>query len=300
MKSSKLSLRQALGWIALATLCVSGSATLGVLYYRSIRERQANDDAYRVVALIQSTPHPETLKTVYLAELLNLSQDRPTNLYCFNAREAQRKLLAHPVIQSAKVFKIRPGTIHVDYALRQPVAFLLDYTNTALDAEGFSFPFHPFFTPKRLPEIYFGIAQNPDETFSGGAWGTQIQGKKAEIALELLETWSKHYCSERTHLKRIDLSRTQRLSCGKKQIIVVVEEHVECEEGGHSVLCVFPFILRLGCEDYLQGLANYAVLRESLMRQRMDIVDITDETPAVLQRPVTVVDLRLPQLAFYR
>ena len=138
----------ALFYIFLSIVCVSGSSLLTWLYYQHMEEAQKRDPSNTILALVQTTPEPESLPTVYLAELLGLSVDHPTNLYAFKGKEAEQKLMRSPLIKEAAVRKIRPGTIHVDYRLRTPAAFLADYTNTVIDEKELFFLTSLFFQIK--------------------------------------------------------------------------------------------------------------------------------------------------------
>ncbi len=294
--SDKIPIQRGVVWILLSVMLISGSAVLAFLYYRHIKELYGRDAKYRIVALVQTTPEKETLKTSYLAELLDLSIDKPTNLYRFNAGDARSKLLANPLIKEAKVKKIRPGTVYIDYILRKPVAFLTDYTNTAVDAEGVLFPVKPFFTPKKWPDIYLGLEDSADRPHPDKIWGTSLKSKQTELALSLLDYITKYCSSEKSRLQRIDVSQAYASSCGQRQIVIVMEDRIEQKINGRMALCILPRILRLGTDNYLQGLANYLVLRDHLM-QRM--IQNLDEQTVIKQKPI-VIDLRLSQLAFIR
>lgn len=296
--SGKIPFKTALTWILISVVVTSGLALLSMLYYRHVSNMHTQDDAYQIVAVIQTTPEKESLKTVYLAELLNLSVDQPTNLFVFNTKEASRKLSACPFIKDATVKKIRPGTVYVDYVLREPIAFLLDYTNTVIDKEGVAFPFKPIFTPKRLPEVYVGYSQMDGSTVSNGVWGSAIQGARAEKAMALLEFVSKHCCSETTHLRRIDVSQAEASSCGQRQLVVILDDHTEQIADGKSSLYISPMILRLNPENYQQGLANYRALHKHLVEylERHK----AEKNASVVQRSPTIIDLRLPHLAYIK
>lgn len=288
MKKSenKLPLNVALFWILLSTLLVTGTAGLSLLYFQYIKELHASDDTFRIVAIVQTTPEAEALKTVYLAELLDLSVDQPSNLYRFNSKQARQKLLASPLIKKAAVKKIRPGTIYIDYVVRKPIAFLTDYTNTVIDAEGVLFPYKPFFTPKNLPEVYLGV-QHPNDQTHSDPWGKLVQGKPMELALSLLHSLNKNYCSNSCFVRRIDVSKAFAPSCGQRQIVLVLEDQF------HSSAAE-SHILRLGTDNYLQGLANYFVLQKRLTESdnsKFLSQDGTKQMPKIF-------DLRLSQLAF--
>lgn len=287
--------KQAMSWILLSILFTTGSALLSLLYYRHVRDSRVHDDAYLIKAIVQTSSEQELLKTVYFAELLDLSIDRPTNLFQFNTREAKAKLLSSPLIRNGVVKKIRPGTIHIDYVLRKPIAFLLDYTNTAIDRDGYLFPVKPFLTPKKLPEIYLGLGK-PNEGLNPGVWGKFLKGKQVELAMNVLNDFISHSSNSGTQLLRIDVSKIDAASCGQQEIVVILEEHLEREMNGRSVLITFPRTLRLNPFNYQQALANYYLLREHLLQQALQ--QSIETNTSMIRNPPVIIDLRLSQLAF--
>lgn len=279
--------------IAYSILAVSSAVGISWGCYRYIREMHANNPAYRIVAIVQSTSDHEQLNTAYLAELMNLSVNDPVNLYRFNTKEARNKLMACPVIVEAAVKKIRPGTVFVDYKMRKPIAFLSDIKNAAVDSEGYVFPFNPFFTPKRLPEIVIGLKHLPDVM-----WGKKIRDERFHLACELLKYLTDYYSATFTAITRIDVSKAYALSLGQRQIVVELYNRIEREHKGISRLYVISRILRLSTKDYKQGLANYFNLHHFL-EEKQDLY-ATEETTTEVNLPVTIIDLRLPQLAFIK
>lgn len=225
----KLSFRSAFFIILLSILVVSGTSFLGWVYLDSIKEQRKRSDKYVITAIVQSCSNGPALPTLFLAELFELSVDKPTNLYLFNSKEALRKLVECPFIKEASLKKISPGTIYVEYKLRRPVAFVADLVNTAVDSEGAFFPYAPFFPAKDLPQIYLG-----DEN---------VQDLK-QLALELLHLLEK----EKILFKRIDVSRACAPSCGQREVVIIA---------GH-------YILRLAAEDYSQQIANFLALKRHL------------------------------------
>lgn len=292
---TKIPLNKALGWILISVLLILGSTTLGVLYFQFIKESHGSDDAYRIVAIVQTTPDQVSLKNAYLAELLDLSVDQSTNLYRFNSSEARRKLLSSPLIKEANVKRIKPGTVYVDYILRKPVAFLADFSNTAVDIEGAPFPFYPFFTPKRLPEIYLGSSL-PENISLESCWRKPLQTKEMALALEVLSYIAKNKGAEMAHVRRIDVSRAYASSCGQRQIVLNLEEQVEIENKGRTALFAFPYILRLNCDNYQQSLANFHVIHDHLMQQELKWP--ADDIKGLVKQPTRIIDLRLPHLAY--
>lgn len=292
-KNNKLSFRAAVLWILLSTLFISGSAAVGLIYYRHIKKQRFQRPQYNIVAIVQTTPDKERLKTIYLAELLHLSVDNPTNFFRFNAKKAQRTLMASPLITSARVKKILPGTVYVDYTLRKPVAYLVDYTNTVVDRGAIAFPFKPFFTPKKLPEIYLGIS---DQAIL--MWGREIKGIKSQLALYLIDLITENCCTENSFLTRVDVSNALADSHGQRQIVVTIEDYVEKESTGNTIRIIIPQLLRLSIDNYRQELANYLALRPLLHEQGFKMLPESSEK--LIRAPSQIIDLRIPDLAYIK
>lgn len=290
-------LRKALMWIFLSVFVISGSSYAAVLYYRDLRNKQLQDPFFNIVAVAQTTSDSMRLNTACLAELLDLSIDRPTNFFSFNVKDAECKLNQVPVIKRAHVKKIQPGLVHVDYALRKPVALLADYTNTAVDAEGFSFPINPFFTPKKLPGVYLGLVEQ--ENGEGPGWGKPLTGRKPELALSLLEILGRDYTHPLCSISFLDVSKAFAPSCGERQIVLVLEELIEEEGNDGSQLKRQPRILRLGTDNYEEQLKNYLVLQKRLWLDAKEKRDDKESDSSQL-RQATIIDLRLSDLAFIR
>lgn len=269
MKSSneRIPIKSALLWIVLATLLISGSTGLGIFYYLNLKKQHRQDDAYHVIAIVQAGPYKGTLRTLYFAELLELSIDKPKNLYEIDLEQETKRLLASPLIQSATITRMKPGTLVIDYVPRFPVAFLGDFTNTAIDAKGVLIPFKPFFSPKKLPVIYVGGLG--DEI----RWGISIEEIKGTFPITLFLNFESMCKTEGITLKMLDLVNAQDPNIGKREIVANIEEGL------------VNWSLRLTYEDFDQGLARFKVLR-SFFNQ-------TNEEP--LDK---VVDLRLPRAAF--
>jgi hypothetical protein len=286
---NKIPLKRALLWIALSVVLVSGSTSLAIFYLKYVKNFYATDATYNIIAIVQSSADREMLQTVYLAELLGLSLDQPKNLYTFSTKEAEKKLLSNPLIKKVSVKKIRPGTLFIEYEMRKPLAFLSNYSNTVLDAEGYTFPFKPFFTPKKLPEIIFSTDAEIAPT-----WGIQIQGREMELAHTLLKKIQKE--CERTHssILRIDVSKAFASSCGQRQVVLVLEEHRNVEQQKESSFRTSTSILRLNPTTWCQGLENYTRL-STLLKKKGVANKNSQESHTEFPR---VVDLRLLQLAF--
>lgn len=284
MIDDKMPFSRALLWILVSTLCISGSAFTGWLYFLHIRERRLHDDQYHIVAIIQSTPQADALKTVYLAELLNLSLDQPINLYQFNAKEAVQILLNQPLIKSASVKKILPGTLFIHYEMRTPIAYVGDFANTMVDEEGYLFPFYPFFTPKRLPTLYVGLEKEECK------WGScLLENFSLKLAFSILRQFEQ-LPQDHLSIKQLDVSQAQADSYGQRQIVLLIGENLSQSRSSDSGI-----YLRLSSDHYVQDLANFRTLQTSLFAKQESCL-----TKVTAQKQPLIIDLRIPHLAFIK
>ena len=205
-------LKKAIKQVLISVLVISGIPWMLFFAYTYLLYTRMQDPAYQIVAIVQSNHDQEPLKTGFLAELLDLSVDRPANLYRFDLEEGRKKLLRFPSIKTANMKKIPPGILFIEYSLRKPVAFLGDVSNILLDAEHHPFPAHPFFSPKKLPSIILGRAQERI------VFGKPINDPKLTLAFEILD--SIHALSLDDDLLQIDVSEVDALSLGMRKIIV--------------------------------------------------------------------------------
>jgi hypothetical protein len=286
-------LKKAILWILASTLIVSGTPAMGFLYYYYVKAKRASDDQYQIVAIVQTSSQNESLKTAYLAELLDLSLDKPTNLFRLNSHEARRQLLLSPLIKDARVKKISPGTLYIDYNLRKPIALLGDFTNTAIDEDGVIFPIHPFFTPKKLPLLILGISEE-----NLPPWGTPLETRRTDLGIELLNLVTSQCCTSKHVLTQLDVSKAFAPSYGQREIILVFENKLEKESKGTSVLIQYSHLVRISTENYLEELANYLTLAEYLQTEELKVAT-TDSAPLVKYEPI-IINMRIPHLAFIK
>ncbi len=288
-RRDKLPFKRSFIIIILSILIVSGIPTALWVYYRYVmlEDRFKNPD-YNITRIVQMGPQREPLSAAYLAELMDLSVDQPSNLYLFNEQVAEYKLLKSPLIKTASVRTIKPSIVYVEYTLRELYAELYDLENTALDHEGVLLPILPFFTPKRLPQIYLGL-QADEKDFP--LWGEHIAGEPSLLALQIL-----HYCRQVEfcdlfHIHRIDVSMAEAESYGQRQVILSIEE--ELKVNGELFIC--PRILRLSPRNYQTELSRYLVIRGDILLRQEQAIELADQ---VLPLNPIVIDFRLPELAY--
>lgn len=280
--SKKLSYKRALSWI-FGSAFVFSFLSYKIINYSFIKKRKVENK--RIVSyIIQTGPQKEALLSDYLVELLGVSLDKPSFLASFDTKEAKKKLCSSPVIAEAEVKKIKPNMIYIDYTVRKPVVWIGDFFNAALDREGTVFPMHPFFSPKKMSEVYFGEKGLKD--LENLAFGSNIQGHYLDLAFSVLD-----YLGEKGKdlffVKKIDVSESLAPSLGKREVVVVIENEIYPASGQSFTSLHF---LRLTPKQYAQEITNYLKLREHLLEVEKQ------ETEFSLKDKV--IDLRLPQLAF--
>jgi cell division septal protein FtsQ len=274
----KLSLVQALCWIVASMFVV---LALTMLVRHSLGAPPTVEP--RITSLIQTGPQKLALSTSYLAELLGLSSDRPPLAKRFNLKAASQALLRSPLISQAKLKLLKPGTLYVDYTVRQPLAWLEDYQNIALDQEGYLFPFAPFFAPKNLPALYLGLSPFIE-------WSKPLTGKHMDLFFSLLDC-----IGDQMAIVRIDLSHALDPSCGSREIVLITEDLFTQHIEGQDVEFHQKRLLRLPTKHFEKQLGNYLKLRPSLLAEEQKNAL---PTGPITTLPEKVLDFRLGHLAF--
>lgn len=298
----RLTLAQALMWILLSVFVITLPSYSALKAYLKRQRQKATDPMYTIVSLIQTGPQREALHTDYLAELMGIAINRPQSVFHFDCKLAEKRLLSSPVIKEAYVETAAPSSVYVDYTVRQPLAWISDYTNTAIDEEKILFPVCPFFTPKKLPEIYLGLApfENPsnDPNISSGRWHAPLEGKKIQLAFDVLKLMVDSPSKEAFPIQRIDVSNAFSPSYGTREIVVILEDEVFRKEGEKEITFVIPRFLRLSTKNYAQELGNYLKLREELLQdESKELVMSAVATDRIVLAP-KIIDFRISHLAF--
>lgn len=288
---SEWSTKKALTFLIGSTCLTLTLSLWGYFRWLEMKRDRIVDETYRLTTIIQTGPEKQALKTAYLAELLNLSLDRPISLYALNLKKAREKLLSSPLIAKAEVKRKPPSSLYIDYEVRHPVAWLADYHNTAIDSSGHLFPVAPFFTPEELPEIYLGLPPfgAPEDRFGrkGGCWQRPLKNQYLQLALEILQFLKNSPRSEGLCVKRIDVSNAFAPTLGQREVVLFTEEALSS--------CVFPKILRLMPKNYSQQLTHFFSLRRTMAEDYKKQIPSIPPSGRFAPR---IIDLRIPQLAF--
>lgn len=229
---------------------------------------------FLITGIYQTGSKKEGISTNALAEMLDLSIDRPVHLLDFDEKKMEQKLMSTPIFKSVKITKRKPAAIMIDYDLREPIAICSDYLDAVIDDEGVIFPYRDFFTQKKLPTVYFGVAEEGD-----------LQAKK-EVFFRLLKTAKNKLEPIQFQVVMIDVSKLFADSFSKRELILKVEQ----EESSLP----FTYYLRMNGHDQEMLLSNFIVLFHKELKQKQKLwLKLHPE----LAPPAKIIDLRLDGMA---
>ncbi len=284
--SEKQSIKSSLVVIFLPSLLiVAGYFLWGYL------QREVDGKKFTILSIVQTGPEKRALPTEYLAELMDLSVDKPQDLFTFDIALAEEALLRSPLITSAKVKKMRPGIIYVDYEIRHPIAVLSDYENIGIDSKGYLFPLTPFFLSSSLPAFYLGIKK--DAPFS---WAEPLQTSHLKLAFLIFQTLDSKEFRKLFEIKNIDVSKAFHPSYGRREVVIRLEEEMKLGEAR----CRFSEVLRLTPKEYEKELIHFLSLHEKMKTDyRIQLEKRKVSSDLIVFEP-KVIDFRVADLAFIK
>ncbi len=144
----------------------------------------------------------------------------------------------------------------------------------------------PYFSPKKLPEIYLGKEGIQASCLGQGAsFQNPLNGEYLDLALKVLSLF-KGGEKDFFRVKRVDVSQAFMATLGKKGIVVVLENELKEPEATST------HFLRLSTLNFSKEIANYLNLRKSLLEAEKEKVLMGEYLKE------KIIDLRLSQLAF--
>ncbi|HEU64857.1 MAG TPA: FtsQ-type POTRA domain-containing protein [Chlamydiae bacterium] len=287
--SKKLTKSRAFFWIIFSTLIISGFNYVVITKVKKYREIRFIAEKYNIKTIYQNKKNVN-LDVNYLAELIDLSFDKPTNIFTFDENEATKKLLKSPIIVDAQVKKMKPDCVFVDYTLREPKAELYDFENTLIDKDGYIFPKDPFFKDQNFCKIFLNL-----DEFKGFE---KIDTKEAKLALDILNKLKASGFSDLVKIAMLDTSRAYLQSYGKREIVLQIDEMVTINKKLKKTQFVFPKILRLSNTNFLEQISNYASLRKKIIKDYENQASNFETTLDIVRFNPKTIDLRISKLAF--
>jgi len=261
----KFTLFQSLCWIILPTLFFTPFLYMSVRYGQKTWKEHRTLAKYNITSIIQTSSTKRALNSAFFAERLGLSVDQVQNIYKFDAKAAQNRLLETALIKNVKVVKEYPDTLYIEYDMRIPIARIGEYENVAIDEEHTLFPLSPFFSRTKIPEIYLGHDQSLIK------YNTKLEDEKLNAALLIIDQIKKELKNDAIHIEKVDVCRIDAASYGSREAIVVIK----LPEGRHY--------LRLQIKDLEKKLANYASLKP-ILDQGDKVIDLRIENIAYIDK----------------
>lgn len=257
LPTNKLPFSKACLYIALSIFIFSALPTLFTIHYHHLQEKEKSNPKHNIAQIIQTGPVCSAIKSEHLEELLGLSTDQPINLFTYDLKKGEERLLKSAVIEKAKLFIEAPNSLGVDYVAREPIACIGDYSNLVIDQKGFLFPLTPYYTPKRLPQIYLGIQIKP---FAYG----ELCDLKWDVAKNIL-LYLKELNIKGLSISKIDVSKIRADSMGKREIVLTLLDQL----GGKNYIRY----LRLSSENYIEEIDHFLSLKQLTLADDL-IVDL--------------------------
>jgi hypothetical protein len=166
----------------------------------------------KLTTLIQKTPTMQALSPRFFSNYLGLNpKGKNIAIKRLDIQKINKKLKAFPIFKSIHAEFTKEGELEVNYHLRSPQYTLKDFSNCGVDEEGYLFPLAPFYTPKKLTQIYLGLQ---DLNFS----------KKHYVLLanQIIEFFNLNKLDQLS-IALIDLSKMNSNLKSHQEVIVTIE-----------------------------------------------------------------------------
>lgn len=134
-----------------AVVCIEILACTYVLFFFWRKEIHEKSPVLRVASHCESV---YALPQDMLQALIALSPEEKNDLSAIDLHGVERRITQCPAIFSARVRKLSPGTLVVDYSLKEPLFVLGTVPNQAVDKEGNYFPLEPYFPNIKVPLLF--------------------------------------------------------------------------------------------------------------------------------------------------
>ncbi|WP_213318074.1 hypothetical protein [Chlamydiifrater volucris] len=138
----------------------------------------------------------DLLPPIFFSEILGLYADSQTSLKNFSVQNAETILNKTNLFDYVHIDKVPDNKgLVISYSLKQPMAYLGNFSNMLFDANGKCFPCQPFHSPKKLPKIFFSYSDLPHS----------LQENISQTGLQLAQELFS--CLKDQQISVIDLSR---------------------------------------------------------------------------------------------
>lgn len=275
MEQNRTVLRE-LTRIVVFSACLWGA--FGAAWWWHHRQHQArqSDERFLIKRLAVRPVTADRLPLSVLSELLEVDGQKPLSLFAISTDQARCRLMRCPALADARVWKLLPGTLGVEYMLRTPVATLAGLKNVGIDEDGKLFFLFPLYAPKRLPTLVLPL--KPVKTLSEGQKAVRNLHETA-IALKLLERLNEIGGPRHMVVDSIDVTNMPHPNVFRREVVVVVSSLFSKDQ---------RLYIRMNLKHLLHSLDILPKLFDQLMKGafRSGTIDLRFEQTAILKGEV--------------
>lgn len=198
--------------------CCLWAALLGAWWWHQRRRERLEQDPRFIVTRVAARPvTQDRLPLAVLSELLHLDTGTPTSLFSISPKMMRQRLVTFPAIRQARVWRLAPGTVGIEYALRSPVATIAGLKNVAIDEWATAFFLFPCYAPKHLPTLVLPVG----EVFTlREAQKRLYEMKETKIAMKLLEMANETAKPRNMTVELVDLSLLRQQSLFRRELVL--------------------------------------------------------------------------------
>ena len=252
---TKRSVLRELLTIVMVSACFWGALFGALWWHHSQQQRRQSDPRFVLKKLACRSTTPDRLPLGVLTELLDLDSETSTSLFAIHPDGARQRLLACPAVAQARVWRLLPNTLGVEYALRPPVATIAGLKNVGVDRYGRLFFLFPFYAPKHLPSLVLPIQSVKTLVEAQRA----VYGaKETPIALCLLERIQEVVGPRHIFVESMDLVRLKEHNVFRREIVVVFssllakDKRLYVRIGSRTILATLDLLPAL-CDRLVSG-----------------------------------------------
>ncbi len=211
------SLGRVLATIGIVSSCLWGALFAGWYWHQRQHERRLQDERFLLRRIAARSTTQDRLPLGVLTEMLNLDRDTKASIFELHPKEVRTKLLSCNACTRAKVWRLLPETLGIEYTLRTPVATIAGLKNVGVDALGVPFFLFPYYAPKKLPALVV-----PLERYSSlSDLSRRLRGiKETAIALRLLELIIPMADHHNLAVDVLDISRLRQQNVFRREVII--------------------------------------------------------------------------------
>jgi hypothetical protein len=178
-------------------------------------KRREQDERLTLKRLAARSTTVDKVPLSLLSSILEIQEGLP--LFSLQPATLRDRIKACPAFSQARVWRLLPTTLGIEYTLRTPLASLGGVRNVVFDKTGTLFFLLPYFAPKKLPSVVFDLPRLPSlEEMQK----EMTLSKEMTLAIHMLPALSSFADKHKLFLEKIDLSKRNHPNIFRREIII--------------------------------------------------------------------------------